>query len=686
MRTYLRPIALAVAIIGLAAQLATAQTLKFKAPSSVEAGPWLTPATGASAGKAEAVVPKPIAAKATPEVAPTKTKAREAQDALLEKPQPASKRVEGDQPENGEPLKLNAQSDSTPSPFIEDVVKQPAKNSKSSKSLAVRNKAPSDSAIPPQAAQSSEPRRQPIYPNRPQYGPPGARPNSYAYGPLPGQGSDNSIARAPVPRSDRAVRPVAFDPTTEDRPRTLPTDDTAEVDNGPPMPPRTPATQKPTQKKPVQPQPMQQPFEEEYVDAPGPQGGYGYGPYGMNNDPWYDGYDDFAMFGPGFGGGSMGPQLFWLRTDFAFAFAKGDPVPALVTTAPAGTPSTAVPPPGALGRTDTTILFGDRRIDNNFRPGGRIRGGFYFDPCQLVGFNFDYFALGNVGQHFSATGVNGAPILMRPFFDVAPGQNRERVEIVSFPNTLDGTVSVDTVSRFQTVSPLLRFNFGCRDRCNTGCGSGCDSCGSNACDPCMPSRPYVNWAFTGGYRWARLDDSVDITENLVATDGSGNNFIVRDGFSSRNYFNGADFGILSEAYFGRWVLETQGRIALGNNHKVVHIKGQTITNGTPLVGGLLAQRTNIGDYSRDDFASMPEVDFNLGYQCTPHMRAYVGYTFLYFAQVARAGDQIDTHVDSRGVPVLNGTTTTGLTRPAFNGFSLNDYWVQAVTLGLDCRW
>ncbi len=681
MRTYLRSVSIVLALLCLAPLGATAQTLKFKPPSSVEAGPWLTPADGTSAGKAEAVVPKPIEPKVTTEFVPLQAKPRPSAEPAIEKPRPVLKPSGAEPSEQDEALTSAEQTEKTPAPFIEDVVKQGAKKSKPSTNLTARGKTPGPSTVPSRSTINSEYAPQPTYPTRPQYGPPGVRPNSYAYGPMPGRRPDASAVRAPVSHVDRGVRPTAFDPTVEDRPRTLPTDDTADVDNAPPMPPQSPA-----KKKAAQPHPMQPSVEEAYVDAPGAMGGPEYGPYGMNSDPWYDGYDDFAMFGPGFGGGPMGPQLFWLRTDFAFAFAKGDPVPALVTTAPAGTPSTALPPPGALGRPDTTILFGDRRIDNNFRPGGRIRGGFYFDPCQLVGFNFDYFALGNVGSHFSATGVNGAPILMRPFFDVAPGQNRERVEIVSFPNTLDGTVSVDTVSRFQTVSPLLRFNFGCRDRCDTGCGYGCDSCGTNGCDPCRPARPYVNWAFTGGYRWARLDDSVDITENLVATDGSGNNFIVRDGFSSRNYFNGADFGILSEAYFGRWVLETQGRIALGNNHKVVHIKGQTITNGTPLVGGLLAQQTNIGDYSRDDFASMPELDFNLGYQCTPHMRAYVGYTFLYFAQVARAGDQIDTHVDSRGVPRLNGTTTTGLTRPAFNGFSLNDYWVQAVTLGLDCRW
>ena len=40
----------------------------------------------------------------------------------------------------------------------------------------------------------------------------------------------------------------------------------------------------------------------------------------------------------------------------------------------------------------------------------------------------------------------------------------------------------------------------------------------------------------------------------------------------------------------------------------------------------------------DEFAVLPELGFNVGWQYNPLWRFYVGYTFLYWSDVARPGD------------------------------------------------
>ena len=54
-----------------------------------------------------------------------------------------------------------------------------------------------------------------------------------------------------------------------------------------------------------------------------------------------------------------------------------------------------------------------------------------------------------------------------------------------------------------------------------------------------------------------------------------------------------------------------------------------------------------------------------------------GYTFMYFSQIARAGDQIDTVVNPNLIPPpISG----GANRPAFN-FRPSDLVLQGITLG-----
>ena len=168
-------------------------------------------------------------------------------------------------------------------------------------------------------------------------------------------------------------------------------------------------------------------------------------------------------------------------------------------------------------------------------------------------------------------------------------------------------------------------------------------------------------------------------------------FLVNDSFTSRNAFNGVEFGTAMQTYRGRWSLELLSKMAMGNNSEIVNINGSTDTtqNGvtTHSIGGLLAQPSNIGHYQRNVFAVVPQLNANLTYQLTPRLRAVAGYSFIYWSRVARAGDQIDLDVNSNLLPNHPPVTgPIGDTRHPQFVFHDTNFWAQGINVGLDYRW
>jgi len=78
---------------------------------------------------------------------------------------------------------------------------------------------------------------------------------------------------------------------------------------------------------------------------------------------------------------------------------------------------------------------------------------------------------------------------------------------------------------------------------------------------------------------------------------------------------------------------------------------------------------------------MPELAATLGYELRPGVRLTAGYTFLYWTNVVRPGDQIDLSVNSE---FLNGASSATPSRPAFN-FRETDYRAQGLNFGIDLR-
>ena len=381
--------------------------------------------------------------------------------------------------------------------------------------------------------------------------------------------------------------------------------------------------------------------------------------------------DDFAPGPPGdelfyMGGPSSN---WWVRGEYLMWWTDGLRTPPLASTSPTGT---AQPSAGVLDQGGTAIYGGD--LLTGIRSGGRIRFGRWLGDCQRIGVESEYFALGDINDSFAAssTGLPGSSIIARPFFNALT--NAEDSELVAFPGVIGGTFTANAQGSLQSAGARLLWNL---------CQSGAPI------DLCSVDRSAARLDLLLGYRFLRLDESLQMREQLtsqIATDPG--TFDINDSFVTQNQFHGGEIGLSRTESYRRWTLDALFKVAFGNVRESVSINGSTIINdGTgpqTFTGGLLAQRTNIGNYSRDRFALIPELGVTLGYQLTPRWQANFGYTLIYWDRVVRPGEQIDRTVN----PNLLAPETvpfTGPLRPEF-AFQESSFWAQGMSFGLTYVW
>ena len=359
-------------------------------------------------------------------------------------------------------------------------------------------------------------------------------------------------------------------------------------------------------------------------------------------------------------------RLFF-RADYLLWWRKGARLPPLVTTS-------ADVPPGVLGESTTEILFGNSTVFDGGRSSARLRLGYWLDPCETVAVVAEYYDLGEPTVRFSETSP-GDPILVRPFLDVANGVFS--FQAVAVPSVAVGDISIEASEYFSSTGVHVRTNLLCYEPYVPADCYPSDDCGSSGGEYCDDTSEYaacnyqnVRLDLIGGYRYYRLTNRLSIGENIVSTAAPnvpGTMFNIAEDFNTENEFNGGELGLLAELNRGPWSLDLQASMMMGNNHRVVRVTGSTAstTPGFATInyqGGLLALPTNIGMYRDDRFVIIPQFSAELGYQLSSCLRAYLGYNFLYWANVARAGDQIDMRVNPTQIPP---GTLAGEARPRF---------------------
>jgi len=359
---------------------------------------------------------------------------------------------------------------------------------------------------------------------------------------------------------------------------------------------------------------------------------------------------------------------FWGGAEYLYWSTKSSRLPPLVTRGAAGDSV-----PGALGQPGTQTLFsGD---NDEWRSGGRFFAGFWLNRSQTIGFEANYFFLGSHSNSFSVgdSGAAGSSVIARPFFNISSvgGTPFANSQLVAFPGIAAGTINVQSSTQFQGFAPVGLFNLCCVDNCRGG----------------------QRFDLVAGFQWMQLNDSLNINEDIRPNAGPGSAFPagfrigVNDQFTTQNDFYGFQIGGRGEWRRDRFFVNARALVGLGTTHQHVSINGATAfapSGGAATVqpGGLLAQSSNIGNYSRDVFSAVPQIGVNVGYQITPQVRAYVGYTFMYWSNVVRPGDVIDTGVNTSQLPTAAGPgTLVGPARPSFV-FHESDFWAQGINLGI----
>lgn len=187
----------------------------------------------------------------------------------------------------------------------------------------------------------------------------------------------------------------------------------------------------------------------------------------------------------------------------------------------------------------------------------------------------------------------------------------------------------------------------------------------------------------GGYSHFNIADNLDINIRSIELPVAELT-VFNDSFRTRNEFHGGQIGSEISLTRGRWTASSLTKVHLGNMAQRIHVNGSTAQGLVPAAPTVVApdqglfargEVAALNGFRRDVFAFAPEMNLKLGYQFRENVNFHVGYTFVYWNDVALAGDQINRNVfiDTAN---FNLNTTPRHVEPRTGG-----YFVQGIDLG-----
>lgn len=345
------------------------------------------------------------------------------------------------------------------------------------------------------------------------------------------------------------------------------------------------------------------------------------------------------------------PEM-WLSAEALLWFPQARTAPALAVV----TPVDVAP---LLGNGGTVI---GEEFGNNLSPGFRLDAGRYFGD-GTIGIGGRFWMLSEDDDAFSLASDGSDRSIGRPIFSTA-NNSEASIEIATNANSalggnngFNGEISGEASIEVIAAEAYARFNLG-------------------------RGREY-HTDLIGGYSYFGIDDDLAIRsvsrENLP---GLGSVTSFSDSFNTSNNFHGGQLGAETILRRGRWVAKSLAKVHLGNMNQEVLISGtssrQDTTPAAPgdprFFGNGLLSGSNAGTYEQDVFAFAPEMNLKLGYRFRDHVTFTVGYSFIYWSNVALAGGQIDRNV--------NLDPVTGV-QPGTLPFNIREsgFWAQGIDLG-----
>ena len=159
---------------------------------------------------------------------------------------------------------------------------------------------------------------------------------------------------------------------------------------------------------------------------------------------------------------------------------------------------------------------------------------------------------------------------------------------------------------------------------------------------------------------------------------------LNEAFVTENQFHGGQLGL-------RWVnqrccdwsAEFLAKVGLGNTQSHVTVTGTTTASlagqSQTTQAGLLAQGTNIRSLEQNEFSTLSEFGVSIRRHFPCDLTMNLGYSFLHWSDVLRAGETIDPGVNPSQIPP---NTLTGTARPELQ-LDSQAFWAQGLTVGLE---
>jgi hypothetical protein len=353
------------------------------------------------------------------------------------------------------------------------------------------------------------------------------------------------------------------------------------------------------------------------------------------------------------GGDALGaatPLRLWVGADYVLWWLREGRLAPTLTTSPQASR-------GLLGQPDTEILYGGDGLPT--RHGNRFNGvratlGYWFDEGQACGVEGNGFFLERDSTYFKATSDGGT--LLARVYENPDGSPASEIIAGQSPTgpRVGGFVGYSRVELFGEEANFVAL---------LAAGDG------------------FRLEALAGARFLQMRDRTDLTASGRTLPDQTTLFGLEDHFRAGNAYYGGQVGVRGELSRGPWFVNLRGEVGLGADVEQVRAFGssvfQTPTQRVQTPVGLSVQASNAGTFRQTALNMVSEVDLNVGYRVTDHVRVYAGYTFLLWDSPVRSGDQID--------PVVNKSAGTPPARPAIP-FKEDLFWAQGINGGVELSW
>jgi hypothetical protein len=371
-------------------------------------------------------------------------------------------------------------------------------------------------------------------------------------------------------------------------------------------------------------------------------------------------FDGPSAGGVNYNGDPVPERHYWGRAEYLVWWLKNQQLGPVLGTIPDKDAALGDLPPG-----DITPLFGGHNINDGALSGVRLELGVGLDAAGDWGISGEFFQLEHAVQGASLqSNAFGSPAGGPVFSDPVIG--KQVIVLFADPGVTRGNVAAATENR------LWGFELDARCRLSAIFADRLD--------------------FILGYRHIGFDESLD--QNGSGTFISGvpspsATISFQDHFGVHNNFDGAVIGLESEYDVGCLFLDLRGKFGLGNIHEEWTINGSTnfvsTLPGIPsqtVNGGVLAQPSNSGSFSRNRIDFLGEITVNGGVRLfNDHVKAYIGYNFLGLSKILRPGLLVDD-VNSLTVPSLQGMSRSlAVASPAPRADD-GRFWAEGLNFGL----